>query len=131
MYLWNRSSPELSGGCKPVGSHTTPTRERGEATISGREMRTAKTATRSRPRLPQPTDLCVRAVPLAFEHLRPELGVLPDGRRVSVPAAEAILHPAFREGEVLQRTPPAEASQRVGRVGTPRHDFVEVAKRAD
>jgi hypothetical protein len=37
-------------------------------------------------------------------------GVLPDGRRVSVPAAEAVLHPALREGEVLQRTPPAEAS---------------------
>jgi hypothetical protein len=26
----NRIFRELSGGCKPVGSHSTPTRERGE-----------------------------------------------------------------------------------------------------
>jgi hypothetical protein len=62
MYLCNSFSRELSGGCKPVGSHSTSTREHGEAKISEREMRTAETATRSRPRLPNPTHLCVRPV---------------------------------------------------------------------
>jgi hypothetical protein len=78
-----------------------------------------------------PTDLCVRAVPLAFEHLRPELCVLPDRGRAAVAADERLLHTAFRQRQVFQRTPSAEASQRIGRVDASLHDRREVAERPD
>src|ERR1700751_5619847 len=86
-------------------------------------------ASPSPPRLPYPTDLCVRPVSLAEHYLGAELRVLSDRRRAAVATEKSLLEASVSQPERCEPTPPLDLQLRVGSRAGAIVDLLEPAPR--